>query len=347
MYEAGFEASNAVDGNQDDWTTSGPIGMTEPESEPWWEVDLGARFLVEGVNVFHRFLGSITVSDYDVLIADAPFGSMSLAEARLAATWSTAMAAPADESIVQISVPQIAGQYVRIQGAGAGVLPLGEVDVIGTPSNLPPFGTPSNVQLETNGTDEVTIRWDPVANVKGYLVHRDFQFVGFVGPQTTTLVDRSVTQGETYRYQVRAQASDDTNSPPSPLKSITVLDDGEFPPFGTPANAVLSTNGVDQVTISWEPVADAKGYLIHRDFEYVGFVPFTQSTWVDTNVVTGQTYRYQVRAQADDNSNSQPSAIQSIGVGNDVVARAPERASDSRDDGTSPFRGTRRPTTSA
>ncbi|MEM9609849.1 MAG: hypothetical protein AAGA99_20680 [Actinomycetota bacterium] len=186
----------------------------------------------------------------------------------------------------------------------------------GTP--LPPFGTPGNVTLSTNDVDQVTIEWDQVADVRGYLIHRDFQFVRFVPAGTSSFVDSGLTRGETYRYQVRAQRQDGTNSSPSPTQSIQVgeVDDG-LPPFGTPANVTLSSNGVDEVTVGWERVSDAIGYLVHRDFQFVAFLPASAGSYVDDGLVQGQTYRYQVRAQAQDRSYSPPSPTQSIRVGAD------------------------------
>ena len=180
----------------------------------------------------------------------------------------------------------------------------------------PPFGTPANVALSTNGADTVTIDWDPVGDVKGYLIHRDFQFVKWLPAGNTTWDDTGVVQGTTYAYQVRAQAPDNSYSAPSPTQTITVGDNDPLPPFGTPANVVLETNGVDEVTVTWERVADAKGYVIHRDFQFVKFLPLTASEWVDTNVVQGEAYRYQVRAQRPDNTYSLPSPLQSIVVSN-------------------------------
>ena len=317
LWGEGFEAANAIDGNQGGDYPDDPVSHTQSELEAWWEVDLGGVFSVDGVNLFNRTdCCEDRLADFDILIGDAPFGAMTLAEARAAATWSTSFSGGAG-ALEQFSVPNVEGQYVRVQLSGTNMLHLGEVDVIGTVSDLPPFGTPANVELVTNGTDEVTVTWEPVSNAKGYLVHRDFQFIGFVEPGTTQLVDGGVTEGETYRYQVRAQALDNSYSPPSPLQSITVFDEGELPPFGTPANATLSTNGVDQVDITWEGVADAKGYVIHRDFQFVKWVPFTETSWSDTSVVEGESYRYQVRAQAADNSYSIPTPLQSITVFND------------------------------
>ncbi|MEM9203081.1 MAG: discoidin domain-containing protein, partial [Actinomycetota bacterium] len=230
-----FAAANAVDGDLGGNYPANAISHTQSETEAWWEVDLGGLFAIDGVNVHNRTdCCQERLADVDLLIADEPFGAMTLAEARAHATWSTTVAGAAGD-LEQLAVPGIAGRYVRLQLAGANILNLGEVSVLGTATDLPPFGTPANVELATNGTDTVTITWEPVANAKGYLVHRDYQFIGYLA-DGTELVDTDVVEGETYRYQVRAQAMDNTYSGPSPLASITVFDDNSLPPFGTPAN---------------------------------------------------------------------------------------------------------------
>jgi chitodextrinase len=169
------------------------------------------------------------------------------------------------------------------------------------------------VVLSTNGVDEVTVQWEGVAGAVRYLVHRDWQYMGWVSG--TTFVDATAVQGQTYRYQVRAQDAAGVNSAPTPIQSITVAPaQPGLPPFGTPANVVLSTNGVDQVTAQWEPVAGVTRYLIHRDWQYLGWVPAGTTTFVDASVVAGQTYRYQVRAQDAAGVNSAPTPIQSVTV---------------------------------
>ncbi|MEM9033083.1 MAG: hypothetical protein AAGD18_00695 [Actinomycetota bacterium] len=193
---------------------------------------------------------------------------------------------------------------------------------VGDGPGLPPFGTPANVTVETNGVDQVTVSWERVADTKGYLIHRDGVFQQFVGPAESSWVDTDVTEGETYSYVVRAQAPGNEFSPPSAPQTITVGEGGgvdPLPPFGTPANVVLETNGVDEVTVTWDQVADVKGYLIHRDFQFLRFVPAGTSSFVDDTVVQGETYRYQVRAQAQDDSFSPPSPVERITVQDGVV----------------------------
>ncbi|MEM9465400.1 MAG: putative Ig domain-containing protein [Actinomycetota bacterium] len=182
---------------------------------------------------------------------------------------------------------------------------------------------PEVTELSTNGTDEVTISWDPVPGVSGYLIHRDFVFAMWVPAGTLTWTDTTVVEGETYRYQVRSQVSNGDFSAPSPIQSITVFDDGGLPPFGTPPDVVVETNGVDQVSIEWGQVDGATGYLIHRDFVFLKWVPFTESSYVDAAVVQGESYRYQVRAQSADGSFSAPSPTIRVTVADDGPDNTP------------------------
>ncbi|MEM9521924.1 MAG: putative Ig domain-containing protein [Actinomycetota bacterium] len=177
---------------------------------------------------------------------------------------------------------------------------------------------PANVELTTNGVDNVTIEWDAVGVASGYLIHRDFVFAKWVVAGTTSWTDTSVIEGGTYRYQVRSQIRNGDYSDPSPIEMITVGDEGpELPPFGTPPNPTIETNGVDTVTLGWDQVADATGYLVHRDYQFLKWVPFSESSWVDTSVVAGESYRYQIRAQRAGGEYSAPTDELRITVGND------------------------------
>ncbi|MDH4144249.1 MAG: putative Ig domain-containing protein, partial [Acidimicrobiia bacterium] len=175
-----------------------------------------------------------------------------------------------------------------------------------------PPTVPANLTLTSNGVDAVTLNWAPSTDdvaVKGYLVHRDFQFLAFV-PAGTTFTDRPVSRGATYRYQVRAQDTSNNTSAPSATAAITVGAAGDVTAPTTPPSASASTNGTDRVTLNWGPSTDdvaVTGYLVHRDFAFLAFVP-AGTTYTDTTAVAGATYRYQVRAQDAAGNNSEPTA---------------------------------------
>ena len=177
------------------------------------------------------------------------------------------------------------------------------------------LSAPENIEISTNGTDEVSLVWDAVPGVSGYLIHRDYVFAKWVPVNVTTWTDTSVAEGETYRYQLRSQVSNGDWSAPSPFQVVTVADG--LPPFGTPPDVVVETNGIDEVSIEWGLVADATGYLIHRDHVFVKWVPSPTASYVDTSVVRGQTYRYEVRAESGEWGFSPPSPAVNVTVSSD------------------------------
>ena len=93
-----------------------------------------------------------------------------------------------------------------------------------------------------------------------------------------------------------------------------VADAAPLPPFGTPPTVSVTTNGIDQVTISWQEVADAKGYAIHRDFEFLKWVAAGNSAYLDSEVTAGQEYRCHVRAQDANDDYSEPTQGQRVVV---------------------------------
>jgi chitinase len=171
--------------------------------------------------------------------------------------------------------------------------------------------------LTTNDTDTVTVEWDGVAGVRGYLIHRDWQYQAYVTAGTSYIDTNNIVIGQTYRYQVRAQDDEGNNSLPTPIERITVGGDGpdETAP-STLQNAVAATNGADQVTLTWDSSTDevgVTGYLIHRDWQYLAYVS-AGTEFIDNSVVAGERYRYQVRAQDAAGNNSGPSDLVRITV---------------------------------
>ncbi|MEM9203181.1 MAG: discoidin domain-containing protein [Actinomycetota bacterium] len=143
---------SAVDGIRDGGRDgSYPIALTD-DDEPWWEVDLGAWYSVDGINLANRTdAGSESlIVGAHVMVGAQPFGDVSFADALGQAAWSTAVTESTRR--IQIDVPETVGRYVRIQlppGEGS-ALGLGEVDVIA--SSDPQTGDLDNDGI-ANGSD--------------------------------------------------------------------------------------------------------------------------------------------------------------------------------------------------
>ncbi len=72
-------------------------------------------------------------------------------------------------------------------------------------------------------------------------------------------------------------------------------------PVGPPASATATVTGAEEVTLSWDPVPNATGYMILRAVQPNGFQMFcalcsTEPTYVDRDVTPGAVHSYAVAA---------------------------------------------------
>ncbi len=179
------------------------------------------------------------------------------------------------------------------------------VTVSGADSQVPT--SPTNVTSSVNGS-AVTLTWTAGTDnvgIKGHLVHRDFQFIAFV-PAGTTYTDPSAPNGP-HRYDIRTQDTSNNLSAPATVNVLVGAADTQAPT--APTNLTSSVNG-SSVTLTWTAGTDnvgIKGHLVHRDFQFVAFVP-AGTTYTDTNVTAGN-HRYDIRTQDTSNNNSAPTTL--------------------------------------
>ena len=89
--------------------------------------------------------------------------------------------------------------------------------------------------------------------------------------------------------------------------------DNEAPSI--PANVTATVDAAaPSVTLNWDAAADdvgVAGYLVHRNWEFLAFVP-NGETYTDDDVQLGVRQRYQIRAQDAAGNNSSPTDILSV-----------------------------------
>jgi alpha-L-fucosidase len=128
-------ASRAVDGNTDGAWGSGSVTHTaEPESQAWWQVDLGSSTALDNVNIWNRTdCCADRLKDFWVLASDRPFTTDSLDEARSAPGVTAVHITEQAGSPAEAKLPDgTKGRYVRIQLASpTNPLSLAEVQVRG------------------------------------------------------------------------------------------------------------------------------------------------------------------------------------------------------------------------
>ena len=143
--EYGFSTSDlGVDGDPGGNTpwTSNPdlVHVCQRFQDPWWEVDLEEQSEISEVCIYNRISTNQylvnRLSNFYVLIACEPFDENASLDELLADEniYHQFIAGPAGYPTC-IELPQVVGQYVRIQMPGTETLHFGEVEVYGCPSD--------------------------------------------------------------------------------------------------------------------------------------------------------------------------------------------------------------------
>jgi uncharacterized repeat protein (TIGR01451 family) len=125
-------ASLAVDGNTDGQFFDASVTATNLDSNPWWQVDLGASSTVSSVVIWNRTdCCGTRLGDYWVFVSDTPFLATDTAatlQSRAGTFASHQTTAPNPSTVIAAGVQ---GRYVRVQLTGANYLSLAEVQVFG------------------------------------------------------------------------------------------------------------------------------------------------------------------------------------------------------------------------
>jgi len=174
-----------------------------------------------------------------------------------------------------------------------------------------PPSVPTNLTVRASGTSALLTWGASTDNAGGvgmsaYLIVRGGSSVGRVAAGVTTFTDAGLTKGTTYSYQLIAVDKRNNWSARTAAVKVTIgaSIDTIAPSVPTAFNAVISGTSV---TLTWGASTDnaggvgLNGYMIHRDFVYQGPIKTTTS-FTDTGLVRGRTYRYVVRA-VDKNGN--------------------------------------------
>ncbi len=158
--------------------------------------------------------------------------------------------------------------------------------VIGTPQVDSPSEI-STITKITPGSSEVILEWDMVLNADTYNIYRDGIQLA-TGIQETTYTDTTVTNGQSYTYQISA-VNDGGEGNKSPSVSVAAEDpiDG--------ATSLRVESGDSEITLSWGPVSNAISYNIYRDGIQLA-TGIRATTYTDTTVTNGQSYTYEVTA---------------------------------------------------
>ena len=140
----------------------------------------------------------------------------------------------------------------------------------------------------------------------------------------TTYVDSPLVAEQTYVYRVQAVGTNNEESETSLYASAQALESA--PVLAAPRN-VQARGGINQITITWSANTEAEltRYRVMRytdpaQTEAEATFTTVQTTYVDSPLVSGQTYVYRVQAVGTNNEESETSLYASATVATDQSA---------------------------
>ena len=126
-----LSASQAIDGNRNGNFSAGSLSHSDFDNQPWWQVDLGARFTISRVDVFNREdCCASSLQDFYVLVSEVPFGNSSLAALLSNPNVTAVQTAGIGGRPSEVAI-NATGRYVRVQLPSVEYLQLAEVEVLG------------------------------------------------------------------------------------------------------------------------------------------------------------------------------------------------------------------------
>lgn len=173
-----------------------------------------------------------------------------------------------------------------------------------------------------NAEKGVLITWQKVSDAEGYAVFRktnetDWTRIAVINNGSTMkYTDIEVISGTKYIYTVQAIKGDEISEYDTVGKSVCYL--------SMPVLSVAN-NGNNSVLINWDEVNGAEGYAVYRKTINDGFKRITTITegntvsYVDSELTSGVTYFYTVRAIYGDEMSSYNGAGVSIIVTDSVT----------------------------
>lgn len=146
----------------------------------------------------------------------------------------------------------------------------------------------SNIRI-TSVKDNISLSWTAVNGAVKYRIRRNngSGWVDHADLTATAYVDKNVIQGTVYQYAVYAYNG-------SSWSRVTAII-GASPISGTAKNVKAVANN-RRIDISWSAVTGASKYRIRRNdgSGWVNYKDLTTTSYSDTNVSGGKTYRYAV-----------------------------------------------------
>lgn len=159
---------------------------------------------------------------------------------------------------------------------------------------------PTNSKAVSTNYNSVKLSWNSVSGASAYRVYRATSSTGiysYVKATTkTSYTDTGLTTGKTYYYKVRAYKTIGTTKVYG--KYTTMASVKPLP--STPTNFIGTPVSNTSTKVSWGTVSGATGYQVYRatssSGSYSCIKTTTSTSFTNTELTSGRTYYYKVRA---------------------------------------------------
>ena len=171
---------------------------------------------------------------------------------------------------------------------------------------------PSSLTAAASGSTGINLSWTASTDnvgVTGYRVERCqgascTNFAQIATPTGTTFSNTGLAAGTTYRYRVRAIDAAGNLSAYSAIATATTAASADTTPPTVPSSLTATANGSTAINLSWTASTDnvgVTGYRVERCqgascTNFAQIATPTGTTFSNTGLAAGTTYRYRVRA---------------------------------------------------
>ena len=156
------------------------------------------------------------------------------------------------------------------------------------------------VKVTSRSATTVKLSITKVKNATGYKIYRatskdsDYKYVGKT--TATSYTDKNLQSTKSYYYKVRAYKTSDRLNTYSKYSNVVSVKKT----LEKPSRFTLAATSTTKVKVTFSSVSSAKEYQIYRatskDGSYKRITTTTKTTYTDSNLTSGTTYYYRVRA---------------------------------------------------
>jgi fibronectin type 3 domain-containing protein len=162
--------------------------------------------------------------------------------------------------------------------------------------------TPGSVTASAVSPSQINLSWSDVTGETGFTIQRSVDGVTWTpiattGSGVTSYRDVALAAGTTYQYEVSASNAGGASAYSSPASATTLA---AIP--DAPTGVTASTVSTSQIAVAWNSDTGATAYKIYRshngvtNWVQVGSTTAGVTSWVNSGLVAGATYFYQVQA---------------------------------------------------